>query len=252
MTTLPTLKSFKLTLPRAEGTEELEVERSALFVGANGSGKTRLGSWIESNAAQPEKVYRISAQKSLSMPDATTPKSIDKAEKDLLFGYQDVEDERNSLLYRTQVKWQNKPAIFPLSDFDKLMVYLFSEQVEASAKYREIAKATHERVVPPPTKLDIVKEVWEKVLPHRELILGGLRIQTKVRGGTQAVYNASEMSDGERVIFYLIGQCLVAPQDGTIIIDEPELHSTNRSKLLCGLRSRNYGQIAYLYTLLMM
>lgn len=32
------------------------------------------------------------------------------------------------------------------------------------------------------------------------------------------------MSDGERVIFYLIGQCLAAPEDGIIIIDEPELH----------------------------
>lgn len=32
------------------------------------------------------------------------------------------------------------------------------------------------------------------------------------------------MSDGERVIFYLIGQCLAAPQDAIIIVDEPELH----------------------------
>ena len=32
------------------------------------------------------------------------------------------------------------------------------------------------------------------------------------------------MSDGERVIFYLIGQCLAASQQGIIVIDEPELH----------------------------
>lgn len=32
------------------------------------------------------------------------------------------------------------------------------------------------------------------------------------------------MSDGERVIFYLIGQCLAAPENGIIVIDEPELH----------------------------
>jgi hypothetical protein len=32
------------------------------------------------------------------------------------------------------------------------------------------------------------------------------------------------MSDGERVIFYLIGQCLAAPKNGIIVIDEPELH----------------------------
>lgn len=32
------------------------------------------------------------------------------------------------------------------------------------------------------------------------------------------------MSDGERVIFYLIGQCLAARENGILVIDEPELH----------------------------
>jgi hypothetical protein len=32
------------------------------------------------------------------------------------------------------------------------------------------------------------------------------------------------MSDGERAIFYFLGQCLVAPKNGVIIIDEPETH----------------------------
>jgi hypothetical protein len=30
------------------------------------------------------------------------------------------------------------------------------------------------------------------------------------------------MSDGERAIFYFLGQCLVAPENAAIIIDEPE------------------------------
>ena len=38
------------------------------------------------------------------------------------------------------------------------------------------------------------------------------------------MYNASEMSDGERVIFYLVGQALSAPENGIIVVDEPELH----------------------------
>lgn len=37
-------------------------------------------------------------------------------------------------------------------------------------------------------------------------------------------YNAPIMSDGERVIFYLIGQCLAARENGIVVIDEPELH----------------------------
>jgi len=37
-------------------------------------------------------------------------------------------------------------------------------------------------------------------------------------------YDAIELSDGERVILYLIGQCLLMPRAGVLIIDEPELH----------------------------
>ena len=104
------------------------------------------------------------------------------------------------------------------------MVYLFSDETEENAKFKASQKATSIRVEPPQTKLDLVKDLWEKILPHRELIVGGLRIQTKVKGTTDKIYSSSEMSDGERVIFYLIGQCLAAPLNGIVVIDEPELH----------------------------
>lgn len=42
--------------------------------------------------------------------------------------------------------------------------------------------------------------------------------------GGDAPYSATQLSDGERVIFYLTGQCLLAPKDGVLVIDEPELH----------------------------
>ncbi len=211
---------FKLSLPNnADGIQEVETTTSLLFVGANGSGKTRLGTWIEIQSPQKEKVHRISAQKSLTMPDTTTPMSIERAEKDLLFGNAD-----GQWAHKQGHRWQSKPAISLLNDYQKLMVYLFSDHTEESAKYLSASKASSERVEPPVTKLDLVKKAWEKILPHRELVLGGLRIQTKVRGTQDKIYNSSEMSDGERVIFYLIGQCLAAPKGGIIVIDEPELH----------------------------
>ncbi|MBC8549978.1 MAG: AAA family ATPase [Candidatus Brocadiales bacterium] len=213
-------REFSLFLPKADGgNEELKTNTSFLLIGANGAGKTRLGTWIELNSPQKEKVHRISAQKSLSMPDTTTPTSIDRAEKDLLFGHVD-----GAWGHKQGHKWGSKPSIFMLNDFQKLMVYLFSDHTEKSAKYLADSRNQLEKVEPPTTKLDIVKCVWETILPHRELILGGLKIQTKVKGSEGNLYNASEMSDGERVIFYLIGQCLAAPEDGIIIIDEPEIH----------------------------
>lgn len=208
----------ELILPKENNQESIETTQSILFVGANGSGKTRLGTWIEINSPQKQLVHRISAQKSLSLPDSTTPQSIEQAEKDLLFG-------NPGWSYQNKVnKWQNKPATAFLNDYQKLMVYLFSDETEENAKFKRACKESEVRVDPPITKIDRVKELWEKILPHRELVIGGLRIQTRVRGQEDKIYNSSEMSDGERVIFYLIGQCLAAPKDGIIVIDEPELH----------------------------
>ena len=208
----------ELILPKENNDESIEATQSILFVGANGSGKTRLGTWIEINSPQKHLVHRISAQKSLSLPDSTTPQSIEQAEKDLLFG-------NPGWTYQNKAsKWQNKPATAFLNDYQKLMVYLFSDETEENAKFKRACKESEERVAPPITKIDRVKELWETILPHRELVIGGLRIQTRVRGLEDKIYNSSEMSDGERVIFYLIGQCLAAPKDGIIVIDEPELH----------------------------
>jgi len=217
-------REFTLQLPCSNGANEtITTKQSLLFVGANGSGKTRLGAWIEMTSPQKEKVHRISAQKSLSMPDNATPMSIEKAEKALLYGYADAPDA-NKWNHKEGHRWQSHPAISLLNDYEKLMVYLFSDHTESSAKYMQASKDTSEKVEPPVTKLDQVKAIWEKILPHRELVLGGLRIQTCIRGHKENLYSASEMSDGERVIFYLIGQCLAAQEKGIIIIDEPEIH----------------------------
>lgn len=169
------------------------------------------------NSPEHNLVFRISAQKSLAMPDTTTPTAIDLAERNLVFGNP---TETNKQWYR----WQNKPATAFLNDYEKLMVYLFSDETEANAKFKVAQRQSNIKVEPPLTRLDKVKQVWERILPHRELVIGGLRIQTQVRGDVSKIYNSSEMSDGERVMFYLIGQCLAAPKDGIIVIDEPELH----------------------------
>lgn len=221
---MPTLdttlnKKHTLVLPRADGsTETIETTRSLLFIGANGSGKTRLGTWIEFQSPQRDLVHRISAQKSLSMPDSTTPVAINLAEANLLFG--NSQHSNNKMAF----KWGSKPATALLNDYEKLMAYLFSDETEENAKFKAAYKASTTRIEPPVTKIDRVKEVWERILPHRELVIGGLRVQTRLREQPEKIYNASEMSDGERVIFYLIGQCLAAPRNGIVVIDEPELH----------------------------
>ncbi len=45
-----------------------------------------------------------------------------------------------------------------------------------------------------------------------------------MKGNNINDYNSSEMSDGERVVFYLIAQVMSISKDSSIIIDEPEMH----------------------------
>lgn len=215
MSTVPITRS--ITLPRrGDANQTIMTSRNLLFVGANGSGKTRLGTWLEMESPDNVCVFRISAQKSLSMPDTTTPMSIDLAQRNLVFGHPTDTNKYH--------RWQNKPATAFLNDYEKLMIFLFSDETEENAKYKVVQRQSASRVEPPLTRMDRVKQSWEQILPHRELVIGGLRIQTQVRGDASKIYNSSEMSDGERVIFYLIGQCVAAPVGAIVVIDEPELH----------------------------
>ena len=66
-------------------------------------------------------------------------------------------------------------------------------------------------------------EIWERLLPHRKLQISGNNIEVSGQG-SYAHYAASEMSDGERAIFYMIGQTLAASEGSLLIFDEPELH----------------------------
>lgn len=214
-----------------ESTAYVSSEGPVVIVGANGSGKTRLGTWIEFESEQKEQVRRISAQKSLAMPASATSVSVDQARTDLLYGYSnfDVNNPSLRLAFRRDHRWQQKPATFLLNDFDKLLTYLFSAANETNALYiEEVERNKDQRIEPPETKLRATKRVWEGVLPHRKLEIGGGKVEVQVvfdePEANVSPYNASEMSDGERVIFYLIGQALSAPENGLIVIDEPELH----------------------------
>ena len=209
-----------------EKLKELSLESSIIIIGANGTGKTRLGTWLDLQSPLREKSLRISAQKSLTMPTSVNYKGIDEALPNFLYGHQDVHQDAK-LSYKIHSKWNNKKAATHfLNDFEKLMIYLFSEAADTNAIYVHQSRESVQRIEPPPTKISTLKEVWESLLPHRELIIGGAQVKTKLKGDISQnnAYSSSEMSDGERVVFYLIGACLSAPENGLIIIDEPEIH----------------------------
>ncbi|NES01390.1 MAG: AAA family ATPase [Okeania sp. SIO2F4] len=208
---------------------------SVVIVGANGSGKTRLGSWIENNLESPQtqrySVHRVAAQKSLSIPDFSPTSSMEVAKNMLYYGlHNDIIDDTNFLAYKLGNKWRSKPNTSLQNDYDKLLTCLFTEEYQENAEFRQ-AKIKEQKQAQikqqpeniPETLLDTIKRIWESVILHRELITTKAgKIEACPKNGE--TYHSAEMSDGERVIFYLIGQCLAAKKNSIIVIDEPELH----------------------------
>ena len=206
---LPTKKGQ----PNSSPTIEFE---QLVVVGANGSGKTRFGTDIERK--YPNNTHRISAQKSLSMPYEVSPKSKEKAEHEFYFGHWYDQNKALSMQQKFNNRWGNNPDTFLLNDFAKLMVLLHTEEYEAALLFKENGGAK------PNTKMDRIQKIWETILPHRKLKKRAGIIETYPTGKQGNAYNASQMSDGERVIFYLIGEVVCAPQNSIVIIDEPEMH----------------------------
>lgn len=209
---------MKITLPqKLKGLKDIEIDsKSIIIIGANGSGKTRFGTDIETR--YNNKTHRISAQKSLSMPKHVSPTSKETAKNDFLYGYPE-----GGIIHKLTQRWGQNPNTFLLNDYAKLMVLLHTEEYEESIKFKECYKPG-QKDEKPITKLDIVQKIWEQVLPHRKLLKKAGTIETYPEGKPESNYNASEMSDGERVIFYLIAEVVSAPKESMLIIDEPELH----------------------------
>ena len=85
-----------------------------VVIGANGSGKTRFGTDIETRYNR--QTHRISAQKSLTMPVEVSPKSRDRAEAEFFFGnyYPDPKNQKLHLIQKVNNRWGNKPNTYLL------------------------------------------------------------------------------------------------------------------------------------------
>ncbi|MEG5049729.1 MULTISPECIES: AAA family ATPase [unclassified Microcoleus] len=204
-----------------------------VIIGANGAGKSRLGLWIEQNQSNPEKVHRISAQKSLDFPEYVQLKSLEQAEKELRLGTsQDSKNWGGPLQTKMVHRWSggqrpNLSVTLPLNDYEKALALLFAKKYQRDSqlakRVREMEREDkNERPELPSSPDEILLSIWKNILPHRELVIEDGKINVLISGND--VYQGREMSDGERVALYLMAQCLCVPPDSIVIVDEPEIH----------------------------
>ena len=94
---------------------------TVVLVGANGSGKSRLGVWIEENKLKNRHVHRISAQRALKFADAITQKPIGAAENMLFWGNETHVTNKRSW------RWGDSPTNHVLNDYDTVLSLLYAK-----------------------------------------------------------------------------------------------------------------------------
>lgn len=203
-----------------------------VFLGANGSGKSKLGIFIEAYLLYEidKPVLRINAQKMLSITDKVNIMDHKEAKRQLEYGgIQPYISDTDCRKQKARSLYVNGQFANPQSDFPILLSALFSQHQEIANKFLQDYKKNPSAnlTLPKSSALDELKKLWTKLLPGREFVTDGYNISIKQNG---RIYKPMYMSDGEKVLLYLIGQCLLVPNGATIIIDEPEVH-VNRSIL---------------------
>lgn len=221
--------TIKIPKSNSDEKEEFGKERNLVLIGSNGSGKSKLGAWIEEDKSKNDNpqnkiIHRVSAQRALNIPQSINMMSYSRSTNNLFYGQE--ESLANNYPLKLVRRWGKNPTTRLINDIDFVMSALFAEQRKRDNAYTEEGRLRAEKqevTLPPPLSLiDIMKEICVDIFPYMSLDFKDEKISVKVEGIDS--YAGSEMSDGERVAIYLIGQCLLIPQESVIIIDEPEIH----------------------------
>jgi energy-coupling factor transporter ATP-binding protein EcfA2 len=156
---------FQFSIPSQDGKTNFSVESGStlIFVGANGSGKTRFATHIET--IMFEKAHRISAHRSLNLNPNVTKISEKNALAGLRTGYA---NESALINQRNDNRWKQKAAKALLNDFDFLIQALFADQNNVALHSHKAARNGGTQI-PSATKFEHLSDVWHRLLPKRRL-----------------------------------------------------------------------------------
>jgi ABC-type cobalamin/Fe3+-siderophores transport system ATPase subunit len=208
---------FSVDIPSPSGNPfKLSISVGDVFyvLGANGTGKSSLISWIAVNHRQQTK--RISAHRQTwfeSNAVNLTPSGRDSTAET-------VRDQDTQLNARNR-EWnpgaRANLAIFDLIDADTTQ----ARKITDLLRNGKVDTATSEAQTPSP--IQTINEIMRlSNLPISIAIAEGQKIVACKNGGTP--YSAAELSDGERNAFLIAADVLTAKAGTLLLIDEPERH----------------------------
>ncbi len=189
--------------------------RDVVVVGSNGSGKTFLADHLGAYVNNADGIV-ISAQRVLAFPVFESIKSYDGTLEQL-----------STLQARNRFE-RSENGNRLVEEFKILVEHLLADDAKALRQNRKNAK---EERLPAPTKLQTLLMVWNSLFSHLEISLpDDINIEA-IKSGKS--FRATTMSEGEKVALFLMAKVLLCPENGLIVVDEPEmyLHPTIYKKL---------------------
>jgi hypothetical protein len=117
--------------PKKKGDPKVRFEnvRSMVIVGANGSGKSRMGAKIEQLAGAV--AHRVTAQRALTIPAYVQPRAYEQAECTLLYGsYNPGQKPEQHAASKFGNRWGDEPASRMLGDFEHVLALLFADEAK--------------------------------------------------------------------------------------------------------------------------
>ena len=227
---LKNLKSYKYKLPKTNGGIEEHIinNNSVIIIGANGSGKSKLGAWIEGE--DPLDIHRIGAQRNLNFPENIPLNNLEYSRNRIFYGT-DIEYEIQNKDKRYRWDFGKAYTTKLLNDFDDVLAALIAMYNNETAEYfkncQDAEKNNSVKPKTPLTVIDKLMKIWNSIFLQRKLLFEDSKFYSYERIKLSEKYSANQMSDGERAVLYLASQVLVVPDNKTLIIDEPELHLHN-------------------------
>lgn len=208
-------------------------QENTVVVGANGCGKTTLANTLQKSLNVKDGIV-IPAQKLLIIPTfSSTPNYTVTAEAYKQYQREILDDKQTfNASKEDDIPWgttrQNG------SEFKKVLATLYSERMAKRNKFCDAYERGEEQTRQQlQSALDVVINIWNFLIEHRTLQCDDSNNLILTGECVSGSYPAFQMSDGERIILYLVGRVLLAPERALIIIDEPEmyLHKTIVDKL---------------------
>ncbi len=202
---------------------ELRAGLSTIIVGANGSGKTKLA--MECERQLKTNAHRISAQRMLALDPSIEKITEEEARGQLHYGHSKPGSWGDLYIARQNNRWGNGQPRFILNDAGALLQVLFAEQANTAVEAFNAA-ADGAAFVSGDTLIRKLKIIFHRVLPTRrlEITADNITVFAAADDTVSEPYSITQMSDGEKAVFYMIGQTLVAEQGSVFIMDEPEIH----------------------------